>query len=106
MPRFATFGATHRLPQGAVVRLLVVVVVKVGCISVGDVCRGQQVKHVFVIVRLCKMASVFRASRHGDVEFYPDHCLSDFGDGYRSIIADRTGSVYASSQLVECNFLC
>ena len=97
MPRFATYGATHRLPQGAVVRLLVVVVVKVGCTSVGDACRGQRVKHVFVIVRLCKMACVFRVLRRSDVELYPDHCSSDFGDRYRSIITDRAGSVYASS---------
>ena len=77
--------------------MLIVVVVKVGCISVGDACRGQRMKHVFVIVRLCKMASVFRVSRRGDVELYPGHCSSDFGDGYRSVIADRAGSVYASS---------
>ena len=51
MPCFATFGATHRLPQGAVVRLLVVVIVWGDCISVGDVYGGQGVKHVFVIVR-------------------------------------------------------
>lgn len=106
MPWFATFGATHRLPQGVVVRLLVVVIVRGGCISVGDVYEGQGVKQVFVIVRLCKMASAFKASRYGDVELYPDHCSSDRGDGYRSVIADRTGSVYASSQLVECKFLC